>query len=119
MGRVCDGQVLWVGVDAGKGAHHAVAVDEQGRSVWSVRVPNGQAEIEQLIERSTALAVLSGDVGQPEHCRRSSGSARRFLTLAVREYDQALASLLSQLLNRITAHEAAQPGIVLPSGPPG
>lgn len=47
-----DGQVLWVGIDAGKGAHHAVAVDGEGRSVWSVRVPNGQAEIEQLIGRA-------------------------------------------------------------------
>ena len=32
--------VAWIGIDAGKAAHHAAAVDEQGRVCWSQKVPN-------------------------------------------------------------------------------
>jgi transposase len=45
-------EVVWVGVDAGKEAHHAAAVDAEGRSLWSTRVRNDQAAIEALIARA-------------------------------------------------------------------
>jgi len=48
---------VWVGVDVGKGAHHAAAVDGDGQLVWSRRVPNGQAAIQGLIGQATASAA--------------------------------------------------------------
>ena len=48
---------VWVGIDAGKGFHHACAVDAAGKIVFSRKVANGQAAIEQLITRTTAKAT--------------------------------------------------------------
>lgn len=42
---------VWVGIDAGKEHHHAVAVDEVGRVLWSVRVANDQNAIAELLDR--------------------------------------------------------------------
>ncbi len=50
------GQV-WVGIDVGKGAHHAAAVDTDGQLVWSRRVANDQAAISELIGQATAAAA--------------------------------------------------------------
>jgi transposase len=44
--------VVWVGIDAGKASHHAVAVDGEGRLLWSVKVANGQRPVEDLIARA-------------------------------------------------------------------
>ncbi len=44
--------VIWVGIDAGKTSHHAAAVDADGRQLWSVKVANGQQQIEDLIARA-------------------------------------------------------------------
>lgn len=43
---------IWVGIDVGKAAYHACAVDADGRVVFSGPVPNGQATIEALIARA-------------------------------------------------------------------
>ena len=43
---------IWVGIDVGKSAHHACAVDEQGKVVFSQQVINGQAAVEALITRA-------------------------------------------------------------------
>lgn len=45
-------EVIWVGIDAGKASHHAVAVDADGRVLWSVKVANDQRRIEELITRA-------------------------------------------------------------------
>jgi Transposase len=50
--RVSDPDVVWVGIDAGKSSHHAVAVDGEGRQLWSVKVANGQEPVEKLIARA-------------------------------------------------------------------
>ena len=42
---------VWVGVDAGKQAHHAAAVDVEGRVLWSTRVANDEPGITELIGR--------------------------------------------------------------------
>ena len=42
---------VWVGVDAGKQAHHAAAVDVGGRVLWSMRVANDQQAIADLVGR--------------------------------------------------------------------
>jgi len=49
--------VAWIGIDAGKAAHHAAAVDEQGRVCWSQKVPNDQAAIEELVARAAGTAA--------------------------------------------------------------
>jgi transposase len=49
--------VVWVGIDAGKEAHHAAAIDGEGRSLWSMRVLNDQAAIEALIARAGQAGV--------------------------------------------------------------
>jgi transposase len=62
---------IWVGVDVGKAHHHACAVDETGKVVFSKRLGNGQAEIEALIARAGkaagevrwALDMTSGTAG--------------------------------------------------------
>jgi transposase len=43
---------IWVGIDVGKSAHHACAVDEQGKVMFSQQVANGQAAVEALIARA-------------------------------------------------------------------
>ncbi|WP_110341022.1 IS110 family transposase [Prauserella flavalba] len=48
---------MWVGIDVGKGFHHACAVDENGKVVFSRKVANGQAAIEQLIARTAGKAT--------------------------------------------------------------
>jgi transposase len=47
------GDVVWVGIDAGKASHHAAAVDAEGRVLWSVKIANEQRRIEELIARAS------------------------------------------------------------------
>lgn len=46
-------QRIWVGIDVGKASHHACAVDETGKVVWTRKLANRQAAIEALIEHAT------------------------------------------------------------------
>lgn len=48
------GQV-WVGIDIGKHAHHAAAVDGDGRLVWSRRVANDQAALQAAAAQKIRL----------------------------------------------------------------
>lgn len=48
---------IWVGIDVGKATHHACAVDETGKVVFSQKLTNGQAGIEQLIARARRKAT--------------------------------------------------------------
>lgn len=50
---------LWVGIDAGKGHHWAVAVDREGHPVFSRKLVNDEAEIVGLL---TAVRELAEDV---------------------------------------------------------
>uniref|UniRef100_UPI0007A738A8 IS110 family transposase n=1 Tax=Nocardia fusca TaxID=941183 RepID=UPI0007A738A8 len=47
---------IWVGIDVGKTAHHACAVDETGKTVFSQKLGNDQAAIEALIARAGRAA---------------------------------------------------------------
>jgi transposase len=49
--------IIWVGIDAGKAAHHACAIDTEGKICWSQRFANDQAAIEQLIARAATTAT--------------------------------------------------------------
>ncbi|ODU03658.1 IS110 family transposase [Pseudonocardia sp. N23] len=48
---------MWVGIDVGKTAHHACATDTDGKVVFSFKVDNSQAAIEQLIDRAIETAA--------------------------------------------------------------
>ena len=48
---------LWVGIDAGKTNHHLAVVDALGEVLFSQRVPNDQAAIEEAIAAITASEV--------------------------------------------------------------
>ena len=50
-------EVIWVGIDAGKAGHHAVAVDADGSRLWSMKVGNSQRQLEQLVARAAKTAV--------------------------------------------------------------
>src|ERR1700761_484290 len=59
--RVTAADVVWVGIDAGKASHYAVAVDAGGKRLWSVKVANGQQPVEELIGR-VARSAAGGEV---------------------------------------------------------
>ncbi|MFD0034140.1 transposase [Streptomyces sp. NPDC059349] len=50
---------IWVGIDAGKGHHWAVAVDADGETLFSTKVINDEAQI-----RLKELGATPADVGQ-------------------------------------------------------
>ncbi|TLF90818.1 IS110 family transposase, partial [Nocardia cyriacigeorgica] len=47
---------IWVGIDVGKTAHHACAVDETGKMLFSHKFGNDQAAVEALIARAGKAA---------------------------------------------------------------
>lgn len=47
---------MWVGIDVGKLSHHACAVDETGKVVWTQKLANEQRAIEAVIERAQKTA---------------------------------------------------------------
>lgn len=49
---MADRPLVRVGVDVGKAAHHACAMDAAGKVVFSRKVANNQAAIEQLVARA-------------------------------------------------------------------
>lgn len=51
-------QQLWVGIDIGKCAHHAAAVDAAGNLVWSHRVANDQESTERIMELATSADAV-------------------------------------------------------------
>lgn len=46
----------WAGIDAGKGHHHLVVIDQDGRRLMSRRVANDEVEIRQAIGDALAIA---------------------------------------------------------------
>src|SRR4051794_9913231 len=93
---------IWVGVDVGKGAHHACAVDEYGKVVFSRRVPNGQTEIEALISRAAKAAErVDWAVDM------TSGAAGLLLTLLAGTGDR-LVYVPGRLVNRMAGAFAGE-----------
>jgi transposase len=54
---VTDRPLVWVGIDVGKVHHHACAMDGNGKVVFSQKVANDQAAIEQLVARAGKTAT--------------------------------------------------------------
>jgi transposase len=55
--NVTDRPLVWVGIDVGKAHHHACAMDPAGKVVFSRKVANDQAAIEQLVARAGQAAL--------------------------------------------------------------
>src|SRR4051812_9845048 len=48
--------LAWIGIDVGKVAHHATAIDAEGTVLWSQQVSNDQTAIEKIIQKATRTA---------------------------------------------------------------
>jgi transposase len=61
-------ETIWVGIDVGRHAHHAAAVDDAGTVLWSRRVPNDQAAIEAIVDQACRVesVVWAIDMTAPE-----------------------------------------------------
>ena len=55
---------VWVGIDAGKWAHHCVVIDTTGRLLLSRRVANDEAALLELIAAVLATVGLTRFDGQ-------------------------------------------------------
>lgn len=61
-------QQLWIGIDVGKRAHHAAAIDATGKLVWSHRVANDQESIERIVTlASSSYAGVRWAVDMTSH----------------------------------------------------
>jgi transposase len=92
---VADRVRIWVGIDVGKSAHHACAVDETGKVVFSQRLINSQAAIEQVIIRASKSA---DDVRWAVDM--TSGSAGLLVALLVAT-EQPVAYVTGRMVNRM------------------
>jgi hypothetical protein len=93
--RVSD--VVWIGIDAGKSGHHAAAVAADGRLIWSQRVANDQAGIEELIDRgrrSGAELLWAVDL---------TSAAAALLVALLLAVDQRVAYAPGRTVNRMAA----------------
>lgn len=61
-------ETVWVGIDVGRHAHHAAAVDEAGTVLWSRRISNDQPVPEALVHRVVGVetVVWAIDMTAPE-----------------------------------------------------
>ncbi|MDA8362715.1 MAG: IS110 family transposase, partial [Gammaproteobacteria bacterium] len=60
-----DGIEVFIGVDVGKGAHHAVAVDRSGKRLIDKALPNDEAKLRALIAELSARGRILLVVDQP------------------------------------------------------
>jgi transposase len=100
------GKKLWVGIDVGKQFHHACAVDERGKTVFSRKVKNRQAAIEELITR-TASKAGGGDGEVVWALDMTSGSAALLVALLVGTGQPVLA-VPGRLVNRMSGAFAGE-----------
>jgi Transposase len=70
--------ILWAGIDAGKAAHHCVAIDADGQRVLSRRVVNDEAALIDLIR---AVKELAGGGSVRWAIDLNSGGAALLITL--------------------------------------
>jgi transposase len=96
-----NGQV-WVGIDIGKHAHHAAAVDGDGQLVWSRRVANDQAAIAELIGQAAASAA--GVCWAVD----STGSSAALLLALLAEASQPVVYVPGRVVNRMAGAFAGE-----------
>ena len=60
-----DGIDVFIGVDVGKGEHHAVAVDRSGKRLFDKTLPNDETKLRALIAELKARGSILLVVDQP------------------------------------------------------
>ena len=93
---------IWVGIDVGKAHHHACAVDETGKVVFSKRLANGQAEIEALIARAGKAAR------QVRWALDMTSGAAGLLLAVLRQTDGPVTYVPGRLVNRMAGAFAGE-----------
>ena len=99
------GKKLWVGIDVGKQFHHACAVDERGKTVFSRKVKNRQGAVEELITRTAAKAGADGAVVWA--LDMTSGAAALLVTVLVATGHPVL-TVPGRLVNRMAGAFAGE-----------
>jgi hypothetical protein len=94
MDRVEQG---WIGVDAGKGHHHLVVIDQDGRQLLSRQVDNDELELTGLIE-----AVLAR-VAQPRWAIDLADGAAGLVIALLLQRGQRVLYLPEIAVNRASA----------------
>ena len=93
---------VWVGIDIGKGAHHAAAVAADGQLVWSRRVANDQAAIQGVIGQATASAA--GACWAVD----STGASAALLLALLAAADQPVVYVPGRVVNRMAGAFAGE-----------
>lgn len=104
------GKQLWVGIDVGKRFHHACAVDQNGKVVFSRKVANNQSAIEGLITRTTTKAGTAATGGSGEvvwAVDMTSGSAALLVALLLGT-GQPVLSVPGRLVDRMAGAFAGE-----------
>jgi transposase len=97
---VTDRPLVWVGVDVGKATHHACAMDAAGKVVFSQKVVNDQAAIEQLVARAGQTA---GEVaGEVRWAIDLTSNAAALLMAVLVAAEQQVVYVPGRVVNRMT-----------------
>ncbi|MEX5637039.1 IS110 family transposase, partial [Parafrankia sp. FMc2] len=91
-----DRPLVWVGIDVGKATHHACALDPAGKVVFSRKVANDQAAIEQLVARAGQAA------GEVRWAIDLTGSAAALLMAVLVASGQQVVYVPGRVVNRMT-----------------
>jgi transposase len=94
MDRVEQG---WIGIDAGKGHHHAVLIDRDGQRLLSRRVINDQPDLVALID------TVQDRVVNPVWAIDLAGGPASLLIALLLQHDQRVVYLPGIAVNRATA----------------
>lgn len=87
---------IWVGIDVGKATHHACAVDDTGKTMFSQKLGNDQAAIEALITRA-------GQTGERVRWAIDLTSPMALLLItALLDADQAVTYVPGRVVNTMT-----------------
>jgi transposase len=90
------GRRIWVGVDAGKGHHWAVALDSDGETLFSTKVINDEAQILTLIETAREKA------DEVRWAVDISGRASTLLVALLVAHGQQVVYVPGRTVNRMT-----------------
>jgi transposase len=88
---------IWVGVDAGKGHHWAVALDADGETLFSTKVINDEAQILTLIETARERA------GEVRWAVDISGRSSTLLLALLIAHGQQVVYVPGRTVNRMSA----------------
>lgn len=93
---------IWIGIDVGKAAHHACAVDETGKAVFTQRLINDQTAIEQVIARAGQAA------GEVQWAVDMTARGAQLLTTLLLTTRQPVAYVPGRVVNRMAAAFAGE-----------